>query len=66
MINTEGGDCMSLPDFLLRLLIGALVLFIGDRILGLVTNASAKQALDVILVIVVVLYIIFGAILPIK
>jgi Na+-driven multidrug efflux pump len=55
-----------IEGLLLRLLIGALVYWLGEKIIGLVKNADLVNILNVILIIAVVLYVIFGSILPIK
>lgn len=57
---------MGLPELLLRLLIGALVFWIGDRVIGLVKNADLQTILNIILIIAVVLYVIFGSVLPFR
>ena len=57
---------MTLPEFLLRLLIGVLVFWLGEKVIGLLDNAKIQQVLTVVLIIVVVLYVIFGAVWPIK
>jgi hypothetical protein len=56
---------MILPEFLLRLLIGVLVFFIGEKVIGLIENGDAKKLLGIVLVVAVVLYVIFGSIFPI-
>ncbi|MDE1868183.1 MAG: hypothetical protein KGI08_10810 [Thaumarchaeota archaeon] len=48
---------MNLPDFLIRLAIGVLVLILGDRIFALISNPLAKQILEILLLVVVVLYV---------
>jgi hypothetical protein len=55
-----------IEGLLLRLLIGALVYWLGEKILSLVKNADLVSILNVILIIAVVLYVIFGSILPIR
>ena len=54
---------MTLPDFLLRLLIGVLVYWLGEKVIGLLDNPKIQQILTVILIIIVVLYFILVAIL---
>lgn len=54
---------LNLSTLLVRFLLGALALFIGDRILTLVKNPQAKEVLDVILIVAVVLFIAFGSII---
>jgi hypothetical protein len=56
---------MDLPAFLIRLLIGVLVWFIGEKIIALVKNADLVQILNIVLLIVIVLFVIFGSVLPI-
>lgn len=55
-----------IEGLLLRLLIGALVYWLGEKIIALVKNAELAQILNVILIIAVVLFVIFGSILPIR
>jgi Na+-driven multidrug efflux pump len=57
---------MSLPEFLLRLLIGVLVYWLGEKVIGLLEKPEIQKILTVVLIIVIVLYVIFGAIWPIK
>lgn len=49
-----------LPDLLLRLLIGVLAYWLGEKIIGLVKNGDLQQVLNLVLIIAVVLYVIFG------
>lgn len=57
---------MNLPDLLIRLLIGALVYWIGEKIITLVKNADLQQILNVILIIAIVLFVVFGSIFPLR
>ena len=57
--------CM-IEGLLLRLLIGVLAYWIGEKIIGLVKNGEVQNILNIILLIAVVLYVIFGNILPIR
>lgn len=59
-----GGYMNSLPELLLRLLIGALAYWLGEKIIGLVKDSQLQSILNVILIIAVVLYVIFGSFLP--
>lgn len=51
---------MNLPDLLVKLLVAVLVFWLGEKVIGLVKNADLAQILTVILVIVVVLWVVFG------
>ncbi len=53
-------------EILIRLLIGVLVYFLGEKIIELVKDESLRQILNVILIIVVVLYVVFGSFLPFR
>ena len=55
-----------IEGLLLRLLIGVLVFWIGEKIIALVKNGELQNILNIILIIAVVLYVIFGSILPIR
>ena len=57
-----------MPEFAIRLLVGVLLIFLFDRILAIIAiNPQAKQILEVVLIIVVVLYVLFGgAYLPFR
>lgn len=55
-----------IEGLLLRLLVGALVYWIGEKVIGLVKNGELQSVLNIILIIAVVLYVIFGNILPIR
>lgn len=55
---------MELPSLLLRLLIGALVYWIGEKVIALIKNADLQSVLQVVLIVAIVLYVIFGAIIP--
>lgn len=55
---------MGLPDLLLRLLIAALVYWIGEKIIGLVGDAKLQSILNIILIVAIVLYVIFGSFFP--
>jgi hypothetical protein len=57
---------MTIDGLLLRLLIGVLVFFIGEKLIGIIDNGEIKKILGIILIIAVVLYVIFGSILPIR
>lgn len=57
---------MTLPDLLIRLLIGALVFWIGEKVIALVNNVDLKNVLIIVLVIAIVLYVVFGAVWPIR
>ncbi len=57
---------MTLPDLLIRLLIGVLVYYLGEKVIGLIENGELKKILIVVLVIAVVLFVVFGALWPIK
>ncbi len=53
-----------LDPILYRLLIGALVIFIFEAFLGILTmDAKAKQLLNIILIVIVIIYIVFGSFL---
>jgi len=56
----------SLPELLIRLLIGVLVMFVGEKVIALFSDATIKQIASIILVVAVVLYIVFGAALPFR
>lgn len=49
-----------IEGLLLRLLIAVLVYFLGERVIGLVGGDAAK-ILNIILLICVVLYVVFGS-----
>ena len=49
--------------FLIRLLIAVLVWFLGEKIIGLVKDEGMKGILNIILLIAVVLFVIFGSFL---
>jgi hypothetical protein len=54
-------EAMSLEPFLVRLLIGALVIWLTEYVLGILTlDAKIKQLLTVIVVIFVVIFILVG------
>jgi Na+-driven multidrug efflux pump len=55
-----------IEGLLLRLLIGVLVYWIGEKILSLIKNAELVNVLNIVLIVAVVLYVIFGSILPIR
>ena len=57
---------MGLPELLIRLLVGVLVFFLGEKVIGLVKNPDMQQLLTVVLVIVVVLYVVFGSFVPFR
>jgi len=51
---------MNLPELLVRLLIGVLVYFLGEKVIGLSSNTELNKILTIILIIVIVLWIVFG------
>lgn len=51
---------------LLRLLIGVLVFWLGEKVVALVKREDFREILSVILIIAVVLYVIFGSVLFLK
>ena len=55
-----------IEGLLLRLLVAVLVYWIGEKILSLVKNAELVNVLNIILIVGVVLFVIFGSILPIR
>ena len=55
-----------IEGLLLRLLIGVLAYWLGEKIISLVNKPQLQEVLNIILIIAVVLYVIFGSILPIK
>ena len=55
-----------IEGLLLRLLIGVLVYWIGEKVIGLVKNGELVNVLNIVLIVAVVLYVIFGSILPIR
>lgn len=55
-----------MPELLIRLLIGALAYWIGEKVIGLIKNAELQSILNIVLIIAVVLYVVFGNILPIR
>lgn len=55
-----------METLLFRLLIGVLVYWIGEKVIALVKNADLQGVLNIILIVAVVLYVIFGSFLPIK
>lgn len=57
---------MTLPELLIRLLIGALVYWIGEKIIGLITNGELAKILTIVLIIAIVLFVVFGSIFPIR
>lgn len=57
---------MGLDLLLVRLLVAVLVWFIGEKLIALVKNAELAQILNVVLLIAIVLYVVFGSFLPIK
>jgi len=52
-----------IEGLLLRLLIGCLVCWLGEKLIGIIENGDLKKILGIILIIAVVLYVIFGYIL---
>lgn len=56
---------MGLPDLLVRLLIAVLVYWIGEKIIGLIKNGELQSVLNVILIVAIVLYVIWGSFFPI-
>jgi hypothetical protein len=55
-----------LPELLVRLLISVLVYWIGEKVIALVKNADLQGILNIILIVAIVLYIIFGSVFFIK
>lgn len=55
-----------MPELLIRLLIAVLVYWIGSKILELVNNAELVKILNIVLIIAVVLYVIFGSAFPLS
>lgn len=55
-----------MTDLLIRLLEGALIYWLGEKIIGLVKNSELANILNIILIIAVVLFVCFGSILPIR
>ncbi len=55
---------MGLTELLIRLLIAVLAYWLGEKIIGLVKDAKLQEILNIILLIAVVLFVIFGAIWP--
>lgn len=53
-----------LDGLLLRLLIGVLVWWLGEKVIGLVKEPRLIEVLNIILIVAVVLYVIFGKFLP--
>ncbi len=51
---------MSPEGLLLRLLIGVLVYWLGEKVIALVKNADLQAILNIILIIFVVIYVLFG------
>lgn len=49
-----------MPEILIRLIIGVLVYFLGEKIIGFIQDSDVKQILHIILLIVVVIYVLFG------
>lgn len=52
-----------IEGLLLRLIIGVLAYYLGNLVIGLVKDAKLAEILNVILIILVVAYVIFGNIL---
>lgn len=57
---------MALPELLVRLLVGFLVFWLGEKIIALIKNPDLQQILTVVLIIAVVLYVIFGSFIPLR
>ena len=57
---------MGLPELLVRLLIGVLVYWLGEKVIGLVKNGELQAVLNIVLIIAIVLYVVFGSVLPIR
>lgn len=53
-----------IEGLLLRLIIGVLVYYLGSLIIGLIKDAKLVEILNVILIVGVVLYVIFGSFIP--
>lgn len=56
---------MTLPELLIRLLIGVLVYWIGEKVIALVKNTDLQAVLNIILIVAIILYVVFGTIWPI-
>ena len=56
---------MSGQDFLIRLVIAVLFFVIGEKVIALVKDEGVKSILNIILLLGVVLFVIFGSFLPI-
>lgn len=58
---------MQLDPFLVRLLIAVLVLYLGERLLAVLTiSESARGLLNIVLIIACVLFVIFGSFIPFR
>ena len=57
---------MGLPELLVRLLVAVLVFFIGEKVISLVGDAKLQQILNIILIVAVVLYVVFGNFMPFR
>ena len=55
-----------LDALLLRLLVGVLVFWLGEKVIALVKKEEFREILMVVLLIGVVLYVIFGSVLFLK
>lgn len=51
---------LDLPGLLIRLLIGVLVYFIGEKVIGLVKNGDIQQIFTIILIVAIIVYVVFG------
>ncbi len=56
---------MDGQEFLIRLVIAVLVFIIGEKVIALVKDDGTKSILNIILLLGVVLFVIFGNFLPI-
>ena len=51
---------LELPGLLLRLLIGVLVYWIGEKIIALLHNPEVQSIFTIVLIVAIVVYVIFG------
>ena len=49
-----------ISGLLLRLLIAVLVVFLGEKVIGLISNGDVKKILGIILIVFVIFYVVFG------
>lgn len=57
---------MGLPELLVRLIIAVLAYYLGSLVIGLVEDPKLVKILNVLLIIGVILYVVFGSFLPIR